>query len=681
MKQKEVIWTIVGALILSECILGVAAHGEGNENLAVARNSLLLWEFAPYCENGLEYLVLRNTGAVASLRDFAVSDGEGKIVFGDVEIPACSTLTIANNGSAFYQYFNRMPDFEIVNGKEITLKGIFKLANSNEELYLYAPDGTLVDSVGYGKDRPLAGWNGSLLKNPSMGTVYRRMTTKDTDSSNDWVATKIGRTMLPPVRFTDANVTAFVTPDSGLNVVLQRIENATREILFCTYTADSPEIVYALENASRKNVSVHVMVESSPAGGLSGAEKSMISKLSGFANLTCYGTPRHMRYSYLHAKYIVIDGKFAVVSTENYKVTSYTEQGLCGNRGWGVVVENEGFAQQLAAVFWQDAKTVYGDTGRLTTLAANCVGGKDLNRTLSNFTTKTTVANVTLVSAPDNALGYLLRCLAAAKECLVVEALDFPLCWGNTVNPFVEALVKLSEKGVKVRVLLDGSLSNSKGNRETAEYLNAVNANMSARIIDARGHGCRMLHTKGFVIDNAYVYLGSTNFCENSFMDNREVGVFVESKEIAGYFQDVFEFDWKEDVRKPAAYIGMPSKIVAGKTVRFDGSSSTDNGRIVSYRWDFNDDGIFEAGGPVVNYTFSKPGKYRVTLWVADAAGNENCTSREITVGAVEEVHAGENQTWLYLLIPVAIGIIAGWKLGGMEKRVQAFVNWLRCKL
>ncbi|MEM3396974.1 MAG: phospholipase D-like domain-containing protein [Thermoplasmata archaeon] len=681
MKQKGVIWTLIGALIISECFLGVAVQGEQNVCLAVGEKKLLIWEFAPNCENGLEYVVLKNTGPALCLNGFSLSDGEGKIVFGDVEIPAYSCITLANNASSYYYYFEKLPDIEIKNGKDVSVKGLFKLANSNDEIYLYAPDGSLVDAIAYGKERVQEGWNGSMLKNPSVGTVYKRLTVKDTDTANDWTTTRIGRTALVPTRFTNVNLTAFVTPDSGLEVVLQRIENATREILVCTYTLDSPEIVYALENASKRNVCVSVIVEGSPVGGLGNAEKFMLSKLSGFANLTFYGIPKHTRYNYMHAKYIVIDGKWAVVSTENYKGTSYIEQGLCGNRGWGVIVENSEFAQQLISLFNQDAKNIYGDTGVQTILTTNSVPVKDFNPTLSNFTTRADVSNVTLLAAPDNAQEYLLRCLASAKNSVVVEALEFPLYWGNVVNPFVEKLVKLSEKGVSVRVLLDGSAANGKGNRETVEYLNSLNKNISTRIIDARGHGYRMLHTKGFIIDDAYVYLGSTNFCENSFKDNREVGVLIESKAIASYFNGVFEFDWKEDVRKPSAYIGVPAKIVVNKTVRFDGSGSTDNGKIVSYLWDFNGDGVFEASGALVNYTFPSPGKYRVTLKVVDACGNENATSREITVSAVESVHAEENQNWLYVLLPILLGAIVGWKFGGMEKRVKKFVSWLRCKL
>ncbi|MEM4293370.1 MAG: phospholipase D-like domain-containing protein, partial [Thermoplasmata archaeon] len=540
MKQKEVIWTILGALILSECLFGLTVDAEQN----VKGQNLLIWEFAPYCKNGLEYVVLKNTGHAISLNGYSLSDGEGTILFGNVEIPAYSCLVIANNASAYYDYFGKMPDLETKNGNEITVKGLFKLANVNDEIYLYAPDNSLVDVVGYGEERVLDGWNGSLLKKPSQGTVYRRTSMKDTDTVQDWIATKVGRTSMHPARFSSVNVTAFVTPDCGLEPVLARIENATREILVASYTLDSPDIVYALENASKRNVTINVLFEGAPAGGLSAAEKSMLSKLSAFANLISYGVPEHTRYNYMHAKYMVIDGQWSVVSTENYKATSYTEQGLCGNRGWGAIVESPGFARQLATMFWQDVKNVYGDTSIPGMLPASYAARKELNLTLSNFTTKTSVANVTLLAAPDNALDYLLRTLAGVKESVVVEALDLPLYWEHRVNPFVEAFVNLSERGVSVRVLLDGSASNSKGNRETVGYLNSLNANISAKLIDAKGHGYRMLHTKGFVIDKAYVYLGSTNFCENSFDENREVGVFIESREIAEYFLEAFEFDW-----------------------------------------------------------------------------------------------------------------------------------------
>ncbi|MEM3513492.1 MAG: hypothetical protein QXH13_04885, partial [Thermoplasmata archaeon] len=87
MKQKGVIWTLIGALIISECFLGVAVQGEQNVCLAVGEKKLLIWEFAPNCENGLEYVVLKNTGPALCLNRVALLVGEGKTISGAANMP------------------------------------------------------------------------------------------------------------------------------------------------------------------------------------------------------------------------------------------------------------------------------------------------------------------------------------------------------------------------------------------------------------------------------------------------------------------------------------------------------------------------------------------------------------------------------------------------------------------
>jgi hypothetical protein len=71
-----------------------------------------------------------------------------------------------------------------------------------------------------------------------------------------------------------------------------------------------------------------------------------------------------------------------------------------------------------------------------------------------------------------------------------------------------------------------------------------------------------------------------------------------------------------------AEFTWTPSAPKAGDSVLFDGTLSQAFGAdIVSYTWDFNDDGVIDAEGSRVTWTFSEPGLYLVTLNVTDSAG------------------------------------------------------------
>ena len=64
--------------------------------------------------------------------------------------------------------------------------------------------------------------------------------------------------------------------------------------------------------------------------------------------------------------------------------------------------------------------------------------------------------------------------------------------------------------------------------------------------------------------------------------------------------------------------------------VALDGSSSVDNGAIVSYAWDFGDGTT--ATGALVNKSFTESGDHQVTLTVTDADGLTGNTTRVISV-------------------------------------------------
>ena len=70
-----------------------------------------------------------------------------------------------------------------------------------------------------------------------------------------------------------------------------------------------------------------------------------------------------------------------------------------------------------------------------------------------------------------------------------------------------------------------------------------------------------------------------------------------------------------------------------GEVVLFNASSSIDlDGEIVSYEWDFDGDGIADAEGVEVSYTFANAGEFIVTLSVTDNDGNVSQSKKTITV-------------------------------------------------
>lgn len=69
-----------------------------------------------------------------------------------------------------------------------------------------------------------------------------------------------------------------------------------------------------------------------------------------------------------------------------------------------------------------------------------------------------------------------------------------------------------------------------------------------------------------------------------------------------------------------ASFTHAPQNPKPGDEVTFDGSSSTDDGDIVKYAWEFGDSSPL-VEGVLVKHVFTTAGKYTVTLWVTDDSG------------------------------------------------------------
>jgi len=82
-----------------------------------------------------------------------------------------------------------------------------------------------------------------------------------------------------------------------------------------------------------------------------------------------------------------------------------------------------------------------------------------------------------------------------------------------------------------------------------------------------------------------------------------------------------------------AGFAYSPEAPHAGEPVEFNGMSSLDfDGEIVSYAWDFEDDGTVDATGPIVLHAFPSSGNYDVRLTVTDDDGNEDTVVHTIKV-------------------------------------------------
>lgn len=127
------------------------------------------------------------------------------------------------------------------------------------------------------------------------------------------------------------------------------------------------------------------------------------------------------------------------------------------------------------------------------------------------------------------------------------------------------------------------------------------------------------------IADNQYI--------DKSVVANISYDYYVEAIDIRGNSvssNDVTVTPTSEDLVSPFADAGDDLFGIVGIPVSFDGLASSDNIAIASYYWDFGDGTSSVKSRD--NHVFNAPGKYEVSLTVADAAGNSDTTIVEVTV-------------------------------------------------
>ena len=106
-------------------------------------------------------------------------------------------------------------------------------------------------------------------------------------------------------------------------------------------------------------------------------------------------------------------------------------------------------------------------------------------------------------------------------------------------------------------------------------------------------------------------------------VDDLAIGGFIRPREVIITFQP-----------PTADFTFEPAAPTAGTPVTFDGSLSFDfDGVILAYAWDFDEDGVADATGASVEWTFATPGSATVSLTVTDDTGNGDTLIRNLDVG------------------------------------------------
>jgi len=112
---------------------------------------------------------------------------------------------------------------------------------------------------------------------------------------------------------------------------------------------------------------------------------------------------------------------------------------------------------------------------------------------------------------------------------------------GNEVEKLIDKLVIAQDRGVEVKIIMDNDNDDGddQGEEDYAEtYIRDLGLTVK---LDRES---KMLHSKLLIIDNRTVIIGSTNWSDNSIMNNNEANARIDDPRVAAHYEMYFQAAW-----------------------------------------------------------------------------------------------------------------------------------------
>lgn len=542
--RRAPLFIIVVSILLAVPFIIEDSDGESKELIRI-------YEVNPYGNEGFS---LYNYGSTDfDLRGIKVTDGEATITFtSSLVIKKDSRLTVTIR-TENQEWFSSRENVHAVGADGIVKTGNFALNNSGDDITLISGS-TTIDAVCYGNRSITTGWSGDPV--PMSSNCYiLRTGIIDTDTSEDWIKTKAGYTNISfdPNDPFECEIMPFTFPESDGGPIYDALEGANKEVLISIYQLTSKNLVALLidleERTGDQHVDVKIILEGDPLNYDISTELSLMCSIVNSGGevwlINTAEAGNYERYSFFHNKYAIIDNETTIITSENWTISNMSDSNSA-NRGWGAMIKSSEYADFMKVVWENDHDTAFGDVAQLMQRYPNL---KQYSGSLEYAPFSTSYegtwydAQLVPVLSPDHSYQALNELIGEATECIYSEQLDLGSSYSLLEDDSpVYWMSAASNNGIDCKFILDGSIS------DVSSVVNLINTTTDVKACYINGgEGFGTTHNKGILIDKNITWIGSVNWTENSFLNNRETAIIVYSEDVNRFFLEYFMEDWNNN--------------------------------------------------------------------------------------------------------------------------------------
>ncbi len=372
------------------------------------------------------------------------------------------------------------------------------------------------------------------------------------------------------------DIIAYASPDSTYAVTKKLFDAAKKSILIGIYDFSAPHVRQLVLDAIARGVAVSLMLD------IDSEEESRL--FDELVDMGMLGVPapscanEHISvFASSHEKVIVIDGEWTLVQSGNYSSNSIPLNEVdggagpafrSGNRDTGLAIRSPELAQLFSEILRSDMARVVDAREALRAIAPReegfLVERAPTRRPSRLFPSKHVKLDAALhiqpVLTPDNYMDVVPEFIRSATKSIVIEQQYIKAKQAN-VRVLLKCIsdARRENPALKVRIILGKIFSRGDLDKERenlAVLAESFDLHLDSNIRYINTDRLVHCHNKMVIVDGDAVLVSSQNWSDFAVTKNREAGLWMPHRDIAQYFQGIFDVDWRTAFRQPEDLFG-----------------------------------------------------------------------------------------------------------------------------